>query len=70
MQSATGFEKIFSDEQHTGKDTGMTEAQQKAADVNADGSINAIDATWILRYAADGGTGTAPESLADYIEKR
>lgn len=54
----------------TGKDTGMTEAQQKAADVNADGSINAIDATWILRYAAAGGTGTAPESLADYIEKR
>ena len=53
----------------TGQDAGLTDAQQKVADVNHDGNINAVDATWILRYAASVGTGTANGTLDEFVEK-
>ena len=54
----------------TGQNTGLMDAQQKAADVDHNGKINAVDATWILQYAAAFGTGTAEKTLDAFIEKR
>lgn len=46
--------------------SGLTPAQEKALDVNADGSMDAIDGAWILRYAAySGGGGTM--SIVEYV---
>lgn len=51
----------------TGKESGLTAEQAKAADVNGDGVIDAADASLILAYYAHistGGTGT----LEDYLK--
>ena len=52
----------------TGNDSGLTEAQQKAADADQDGSINSVDAAWILRYAAAVGTGSVQDGLDAFVK--
>lgn len=50
-----------------GKDTGFDAKQKKAADVNADGAIDALDASAILSfyaYKATGGTDSFPMYLS------
>ncbi len=44
----------------------FTEEQLKFADVNGDGDVNAIDASWVLGYYAYISTG-GTMSLKDYI---
>jgi hypothetical protein len=50
----------------TGADTGLTEAQIKAADLNADGAFDAKDASLILMYAAYVGSG-GELSITEYL---
>ena len=52
----------------TGSEDGLTEKQHKAADVNADGKVDAKDASSILAYYAMASTasGDVP-SLKEYM---
>lgn len=51
----------------TGADSGLSAVQENAADIDHDGSFNAMDAAIVLQYAAYIGTGrtlTLTEFLA------
>ncbi|MBR2912446.1 MAG: leucine-rich repeat protein, partial [Oscillospiraceae bacterium] len=50
-----------------GVDSGLTEEQMKAADVDGNGSFDASDASYILAYAAYTGAGGA-DSLDEFLE--
>ena len=41
----------------SGADSGLTDLQKKAANINADDAFNATDAALILEYAAAAGSG-------------
>ena len=47
--------------------SGLTAAQETAADVNGDGALNAEDAAIILQYAAAVGAGVSDVKIADFI---
>ena len=51
------FLQIFRGSEVSGSDSGLNNGQQYAADVNADGELNAVDAALILQYAAYAGAG-------------
>lgn len=54
----------------TNKNGGYTEEQKVAADVNHDGSINAVDASNILSYYAYvSTTKETPMSMEEFIKK-
>lgn len=53
-----------------GGDSGLTEAQQLAANVNGDADINASDAALVLIYAAAFGGGTTDAPLEDFLKTR
>ena len=49
----------------------LTEAQKKAADVDANGAINAVDASYILEYYAyTATTKEKPVTMSEYMAKK
>jgi len=52
----------------TGEAIQLTESQQKAADINGDGKIDASDATVILQYYSYLSTG-GKDYLTEFLEK-
>ena len=54
----------------TGADTGLTEAQAKAANVNGDTLIDAKDASFILAYYALASTASEVPTMEDFMRSR
>lgn len=48
----------------------LTEEQLKICDINADGEVDAFDASIVLIYAAASGTGDAPDDITEFWEMK